>query len=95
MDIYQVIRQPHITEKGTMLKAGSNQIVLKVHKDANKAEIRQAVKQLLKVKVLHVRTVNVIGKERRVGRNVGKRADWKKAFVRLAPGENVEFFQGV
>jgi large subunit ribosomal protein L23 len=95
VDIYQVIREPHIAEKATMLKESSNQIVLKVHKDANKAEIRQAVRQLLKVKVVDVRTLNVIGKGRRVGRNLGKRSDWKKAIVRLAPGENVEFFQGV
>ncbi len=95
MDIYQVIREPHITEKGTMLKEGSNQVILKVHKDANKSEIRQAVRRLLKVKVLDVRTINMSGKSRRVGRNVGKRSDWKKAIVRLAPGENVEFFQGV
>jgi large subunit ribosomal protein L23 len=95
VDIYQVIREPHITEKGTMLKEGSNQVILKVHKDANKSEIRQAVRRLLKVKVLDVRTINMSGKSRRVGRNVGKRSDWKKAIVRLAPGENVEFFQGV
>lgn len=95
MDIYQVIREPHIAEKATMLKERSNQIVLKVHKDANKAEIRQAVRQLLKVKVVDVHTLNVMGKSRRVGKNLGKRSDWKKAIVRLAPGENLEFFQGV
>jgi len=95
VDIYQVIREPHIAEKATMLKERSNQIVLKVHKDANKAEIRQAVKQLLKVKVVNVHTLNVMGKSRRVGKNLGKRSDWKKAIVRLAPGENLEFLQGV
>ncbi len=95
MDIYQVIREPHVAEKATMLKERSNQIVLKVHKDANKIEIREAVSRLLKVKVIDVHTLNVIGKDRRVGKSVGKRSDWKKAIVRLAPGENVEFFQGI
>ena len=95
MDIYQVIREPHITEKANIQKEGSNQISFKVHKRANKVEIRQAVEALLKTKVLEVRTLNVRGKRRRMGRSVGKKSDWKKAIVKLAPGENIEFFEGM
>jgi len=95
MDIYQVIKGPHITEKGNLQKELNNQISLKVHPKANKVAIRQAVQTILKKKVLEVKTINVRGKKRRIGRHMGKRADWKKAVVKLAPGENVEFFDGV
>jgi large subunit ribosomal protein L23 len=95
VDIYQVIKEPRITEKATLQKEGANQVSFKVHKRANKVEIRQAVETLLKKKVLTVRTMNVRGKSRRVGKNVGKKADWKKAIVRLAPGQSIEFFEGM
>jgi len=95
MDIYEVVKAPHITEKGSLQKQAANQMVFKVHKKANKVEIRRAVENLFKTKVLEVKTLNVRGKKRRLGRNVGKRPDWKKAVVRLAPGENIEFFEGV
>ncbi|MFC1883932.1 50S ribosomal protein L23 [Thermodesulfobacteriota bacterium] len=95
MDIYQVIKEPHITEKGTLQKEGNNQISFKVHKRANKIEIKRAVETLFKTKVLEVKTMNVRGKKRRMGRNLGKKADWKKAVVKLAPGENIEFFEGM
>lgn len=95
MDIYQVIKEPHVTEKANLLKEGANQVSFKVHKRANKIEIRQAVETFLKAKVLEVRTMNVRGKRRRMGRSAGKKADWKKAIVRLAPGENIEFFEGM
>ena len=95
MDIYKVIKEPHITEKGSLQKELSNQISFKVDRKANKVEIRQAVETLFKTKVLDVKTLNVKGKKRRLGRNVGKRPDWKKAVVKLAPGENIEFFEGM
>ena len=95
MDIYQVIKEPHIAEKGSLQKELHNQITFKVDRRANKVEIRRAVETLFKTKVLHVRTMNMKGKKRRVGRNIGKRPDWKKAIVKLAPGENIEFFEGV
>ena len=95
MDIYQIIKEPHITEKGNTQKELYNQISFKVHKRANKIEIRHAVEVLFKKKVIDVRTMNVRGKKRRMGRFAGKRADWKKAVVTLAPGESVEFFEGV
>jgi len=93
--MYQVIREPHITEKAGLLKEGANQISFKVHRRANKIEIRRAIETLFKTKVIDVRTMNVRGKRRRMGRSLGKKADWKKAVVRLAPGENVEIFEGM
>ena len=72
-----------------------NQITLKVDRRANKVEIKKAVERMFKTKVMDVKTLNMKGKKRRVGRNIGKRPDWKKAIVRLAPGENVEFFEGL
>jgi large subunit ribosomal protein L23 len=95
VDIYKVIKEPHITEKANLQKSGSNQVSFKVHRGANKIEIRQAVETLLKTKVLDVRTMNVRGKRRRMGKNVGRRPHWKKAVVKLAPGENIEFFEGM
>ena len=95
MDIYQVIKEPHITEKANVLKEGSNQVSFKVHRRANKIEIRQAVEAFFKAKVVEVRTMNVGGKRRRIGRSAGKKPDWKKAIVRLAPDENIEFFEGM
>ena len=62
---------------------------------ANKIEIRQAVETLLKTKVLDVKTMNVRGKRRRMGRTMGRKPHWKKAIVRLAPGQNIEFFEGM
>jgi large subunit ribosomal protein L23 len=78
-----------------LLKEGANQVSFKVHKRANKIEIKQAVETFLKAKVIEVKTMNVRGKRRRMGRSAGKRSDWKKAIVRLAPGENIEFFEGM
>lgn len=90
-----MIKEPHITEKANLQKEMGNQISFKVDRKANKIEIRQAVESLLKAKVLEVRTLNVKGKLRRMGRNAGKKPDWKKAIVRLAPGENIDFFKGL
>jgi large subunit ribosomal protein L23 len=95
MDIYQIIKKPLITEKGTRQKESYNQICLRVDRRANKVEIRQAVEQLFKTRVLEVKTLNMTGKKRRVGRSTGTRADWKKAIVKLAPGKTIEFFEGV
>lgn len=95
MDIYQVIKEPRITEKANIQKEDTNQVTFKVHKKANKVEIRQAVETFFKTKVLDVRTMNVRGKKRRMGKTVGEKSDWKKAVVRLAPGENIEFFEGM
>jgi len=95
MDLYQIIKRPLVTEKGTKQKEQSNQLAFEVDRRANKILVRNAIENIFKVKVVSVRMMNVKGKERRVGRNVGRKADWKKAIVRLAPGENIEFFEGV
>ena len=95
MDVYGVIRAPLITEKGTMVSERSNQVVFKVDRRANKVEIRRAVETMFKVKVVEVRTINVLGKTRRVGRAMGRRSDWKKAYVTLAQGQRIDFFEAV
>jgi large subunit ribosomal protein L23 len=95
VDIYSVIKEPHITEKANLQKEGANQISFKVHPRANKIEVRKAVEILFKKKVLEVKAMNVRGKRRRMGRNVGTRSRWRKAIVRLAPGETIEFFEGM
>jgi len=95
MDIHKVIIGPYITEKGTIQKENFNQVTFKVHKKANKIEVKEAVEKLLKKKVLEVRTINVKGKKRRIGKIEGKRPNWKKAIVKLTPGESIEFFEGV
>jgi len=95
MDVYQIIKRPLVTEKGTKQKEQANQLAFEVDRRANKILVRNAIESIFKVKVVSVRVMNVKGKERRVGRNVGRKADWKKAIVRLAPGENIEFLEGM
>jgi len=90
----KIIRRPLITEKSTRQKEEGRQYVFEVHRDANKIEIQQAVERLFKVKVLQVRTSNVLGKIKRLGRRYGKRPDWKKAIITLKEGDRIEFFEG-
>ena len=87
MNVYDIIRRPLITEKGHMKREADNTLCFEVHKDANKIEIRQAVETVFKVKVSDVRTSVFAGKLRRRGRFTGYASDWKKAYVRLAPGQ--------
>jgi large subunit ribosomal protein L23 len=87
--LYQVIRRPIITEKGLGVKETQHTVVFEVAHDATKTEIKEAVQRVFKVKVDHVRTANFHGKLRRRGRSEGFRRDWKKAYVRLAPGEKM------
>lgn len=89
-----ILIRPFITEKTTSLMQ-DNKYTFVVPLKANKVEIRQAVEQVFKVKVLDVNTVRVMGKTKRMGRTQGKRPDYKKAVVKLAPGERIEFFEGV
>ncbi len=96
MDPQRVIRRPLITEKATRLKDASNTVCFEVDRDANKIEIARAVQTLFGVKVADVRVANCEGKWKRMGKFVGQRKAWKKAYVRLAPGEKpIEFFEGV
>ncbi len=88
-----VIRGPHLSEK-SHLAAENNQVVLKVRTDATKKEIRQAVELLFEVEVDGVTVVNVKGKEKRFGQTRGRRINWKKAYVRLAEGSNIESLLG-
>ena len=90
----KIIRRPMITEKSTRQKEEGRQYVFEVDRDANKIEIQTAVERLFKVKVLQVRTSNVLGKMKRLGRRYGKRADWKKAVVTLKEGDRIDFFEG-
>jgi len=92
-DIYRVIQAPMRTEKGTLLTmSGQRVVVLKVHPDANKREVKLAVEKIYKVKVEAVRTASFLGKYKRMGRSRGKRPDWKKAYVTLKPGEKLPEF---
>ena len=93
--VYDIVAAPLITEKGTLVNAAGNQVVFQVRRDANKEEIRRAVETLFKVKVDKVRTLNMLGKTRRVGRSVGRRPAWKKAYVTLAEGQRIDFFENV
>ena len=86
-----VIVGPHISEKSTAVADASNQVVFKVRRDATRKEIRQAVELLFEVQVGRVNVVNVAGKGKRRGPSRGRRADWKKAYVRLAPGHDIDF----
>jgi large subunit ribosomal protein L23 len=94
-DLHHVIASPLITEKGTLVNEQGNQFVFRVRPEANKVEIRRAVETLFKVKVEKVRTLNYLGKQRRVGKSVGLRPRWKKAYVTLAEGQRIEFFESV
>jgi len=96
MRIQDVIRRPLITEKSTELRAERNIVAFEVDVRANKIEIRRAVEAQFDVKVADVRVAVIQGKMRRQGRFVGRKATWKKAYVRLAEGEkSIEFFEGV
>ena len=93
---HRIIRRPLVTEKSTMQKDATNIIAFEVDPKANKIDVKRAVETLFKVKVDEVRLFNVRGKMKRMGRNVGKRRDWRKAYVRLKAGEKApEFFEGV
>jgi large subunit ribosomal protein L23 len=89
MNLLDVIRKPLITEKGQVKKEAEQTLCFEVAPDANKVQIRAAVERIFKVKVEAVRTVTNAGKLRRRGRFSGYRSDWKKAYVKLKPGQKV------
>lgn len=93
--LHGLLRRPIVTEKTTLQKEDANQVVFKVQRDANKIEIRRAVEKLLGVEVTAVNTAVYRGKIKRMGRHFGKRSNWKKAVVTLAPGQEVEFFEAL
>jgi large subunit ribosomal protein L23 len=107
-DAQTIIKRPLLTEKSARLRetgggaaaaaegdSYAQQVVFEVARDSNKIEIKHAVETLFKVSVSDVRTLIVRGKEKRIGRFSGRRPSWKKAFVTLKPGDNIEFFEGV
>lgn len=94
--LYDVIKAPLITEKGTLVSERAGQVVFKVDRAASKEEIKRAVEKLFSVQVQTVRTVNYLGKVRkRFGRPVGRRAAWKKAYVTLAEGQSLDLLEQV
>ena len=88
--IFQILKTPHISEKSAVLGEEANQAVFQVSTDAKKAEIKAAVEQLFNVKVVNVRTANMKGKTKRQGLRRGKRNDWKKAYVSLEQGHEID-----
>jgi large subunit ribosomal protein L23 len=94
-DARQVVKRALITEKGSILREKARQYTFEVHPDANKIEIKHAVETIFKVKVEAVRTQTMHGKVKRLGRSVGRRPDWKRAVVTLAPDQTIELFDQV
>ena len=88
--IFQILRAPHISEKSALLGDSANQAVFKGSVDARKDEIKQAVEQLFNVKVANVRTAKMKGKSKRLGLHRGRRSDWKKAYVSLEQGHEID-----
>ena len=91
-NLHDVIRAPLISEKGTLLTESANQVLFKVRPDANKIEVKQAVETIFKVKVVQVRMARYLGKMRRIGKSMGRRSDWKMAYVTLKEGDKIDFF---
>ena len=89
--IYQILLAPHVSEKSTVLADEKNQHVFKVALSSSKAEVKQAVEELFKVKVEKVRIVNIKGKTKRFGGRRGKRSDLRKAYVTLGSGYDIDF----
>ncbi|TKB43929.1 50S ribosomal protein L23 [Thalassotalea mangrovi] len=92
--LLKVLLAPNISEKATVSAEANNTVVFKVATDANKAEIKAAVEKLFEVEVTGVRTLNVKGKAKRTGMRMGRRSDWKKAYVTLKEGSDIDFVGG-
>jgi large subunit ribosomal protein L23 len=92
---YDIIIRPLITEKTSIQKEDFNQVSFEVDRRANRVEIRRAIEKIFNVRVADVRTMQIKGKVKQRGRILGKRKDWKKAVVKLMPGERIDFFEGV
>ncbi|WP_269745451.1 MULTISPECIES: 50S ribosomal protein L23 [Thauera] len=92
--LLQVLLAPQISEKATYIADKNEQVVFKVASDATKPEVKAAVESLFKVEVESVQIANVKGKVKRFGKTMGRRKDWKKAFVCLKPGQEINFAAG-
>jgi large subunit ribosomal protein L23 len=86
-----ILLAPHVSEKSARATQDGNQVVFRVRRDASKPEIKAAVEMMFEVKVSGINVVNAIGKQKRFGQRLGWRSDFKKAYVRLAPGQTIEF----
>lgn len=95
MDIYSVIKKPLVTEKSTIARDEENKYLFEVDRGATKIDIRNAVEKIFKVRVVDIHTINVTGKKKRMGRITGRRRNWKKAVITLAPGSAIEVHEGV
>ena len=93
--LHQIVVRPVVTEKSSAAYQTRREYAFEVHPEANKHQIQRAVEELFGVKVLGVRTMRMPRKKRRVGRHEGRKPEWKKAIVRLAEGQTIEFFEGV
>ena len=91
----EIIKRPLITEKTSIQKEQYNQLTFEVDRRANRIEIKRAIETVFNVRVSDVKTIQVTGKVKQRGRITGKRRDWKKAIVKLMPGERIDFFEGV
>ena len=89
--IRTILIEPHVSEKTTLLNQNSGQIAFKVRSDSNKKQIKRTVEEMFKVKVSSVKTVSVKGKKKRMGMRSGKTNDWKKAYIKLEEGQNLDF----
>lgn len=94
IDLNDILIEPVLSEKATTLRE-QGKYVFRVASDASKIQIKDAVAKLFNVKVVNCTTINVRGKEKRVRGKPGKTASWKKAIIRLAPGETIKVFEGV
>ena len=92
--LMQVLIAPQVSEKSTFVGEKNNQFVFRVLQDATKPEIKAAIELMFKVEVNRVQTSNLKGKEKRFGRFIGRRRNWKKAFVSLKPGQEINFAAG-
>ena len=90
----EILIRPLMTEKSMRQKEEQNTVTFRVRPDANKVEIRAAVEAVFNVKVASVRTASFEGKLKRMGRHQGRRTDWKKAIVQLAPGHKIDLVEG-
>lgn len=95
MHPYEVLKRPLMTEKTSTQSEAENRYTFEVDRRANKLQVKSAVEQAFDVKVVSVNIVNVRGKKRRLGRQAGRTPDWKKAIVKLAPGQRIQLFEGV
>jgi large subunit ribosomal protein L23 len=91
----QIIQKPLVTERSMVIRDTHNKYSFKVHPRATKPEIRKAVEELFSVRVTGVATMNVMGKPKRLGRSMGRRASWKKAIVTVAEGQKIEIYDAV